>query len=69
MKIGTWKIGQIATQNDLTILSCRYSGNAVIEVHHYALIPLSTCGPRVLQRDPMGLRFESRRDEPNIKFA
>jgi len=31
MKIGTWKIGQIATQNDLTILSCRYSGNAVIE--------------------------------------
>ena len=55
VKIGTWKIGQIATQNDLTILSCRYSGNAVIEVHHYALIPLSTCGPRVLQRDPMGL--------------
>ena len=31
VKIGTWKIGQIATQNDLTILSCHYSGTAVIE--------------------------------------
>ena len=38
-------------------------------VHQFALIPFSTCGPRVPEHDPMGLRIESSRDEPNPKFC
>ena len=36
-------------------------------VHQFALIPFSTCGPRVPEHDPMGLRIESGHDEPNPK--